>query len=179
MRALHLGLGSAPCEATLAFYPRMPGNSSLDPTSKWRDRIAFRPERRRQMHASIGLPCQMSTLSELLLRGGGCAAADENAPPSPPPEAAVALPIPPDVKVALLKIDVEGSELDVLGGIEPALWPRLSQLVVETHSAEKRAATAALLAQHYEVVGELPDDELRACGLDRAVVWARSPRRQN
>jgi 31-O-methyltransferase len=44
-----------------------------------------------------------------------------------------------DVKtIDLLKIDVEGSEWDILAGLEPALWPRVRQVVVEVHDVDGR-----------------------------------------
>ena len=48
--------------------------------------------------------------------------------------------------VDLLKIDVEGAELDVLMGIAKKDWPRISQVVVESHgSTERLQAITALL----------------------------------
>ncbi|MCI0661272.1 MAG: FkbM family methyltransferase [Acidobacteria bacterium] len=40
--------------------------------------------------------------------------------------------------IALLKIDVEGSELDVIEGIAEEDWPRIRQCVVEVHDYEGR-----------------------------------------
>lgn len=40
-------------------------------------------------------------------------------------------------RVDLLKIDVEDAEIDVLKGIDAATWPRIHQLVVEVHLAER------------------------------------------
>ena len=82
----------------------------------------------------------------------------------------------PDEHVALLKVDVEGSEVDVLEGVEDADWPRLRQVVVETHGAQRRVAVASILARHYEVVGDVEDEELARCGLERSVTYARLPR---
>lgn len=41
-------------------------------------------------------------------------------------------------RIDLLKIDVEGSELDVLDGIEDAHWPAVEQLVIEVHDLDGR-----------------------------------------
>ena len=38
--------------------------------------------------------------------------------------------------VGLLKIDAEGSEMDVLTGIDAEDWPRLRQIVIEVHDAD-------------------------------------------
>lgn len=40
--------------------------------------------------------------------------------------------------VDLLKIDVEGAELDVLLGLDGETWPRVRQVVVETHNRDGR-----------------------------------------
>ena len=39
----------------------------------------------------------------------------------------------------LLKVDVEGSEADVLAGVAAADWARIKQVAVEVHGAELRA----------------------------------------
>jgi hypothetical protein len=38
----------------------------------------------------------------------------------------------------LMKIDVEGSELDVIRGIDPQDWPKIRQFVVEAHDIDGR-----------------------------------------
>ncbi len=43
-------------------------------------------------------------------------------------------------RVDLLKIDVEGSEWEVLAGLQSAHWPRIRQVVVEVHDVEGRVA---------------------------------------
>ena len=53
-----------------------------------------------------------------------------------------------DVVPALLKIDVEGAELNVLRGAEGLLADRLPHLVVETHGLEVEAECVALLRAH-------------------------------
>lgn len=51
--------------------------------------------------------------------------------------------------IDLLKVDVEKSELDVLGGIEDADWARIRQAVLEVHDLDGRLAEIeALLASH-------------------------------
>lgn len=47
--------------------------------------------------------------------------------------------------IALLKIDVERSELEVLGGIEDPDWSRVERVVVEAHGREAADAIAPLL----------------------------------
>ncbi len=43
-------------------------------------------------------------------------------------------------RIDLLKIDVEGAELDVLSGISERDWPRIRQIVAEVHDVAGRAA---------------------------------------
>jgi FkbM family methyltransferase len=46
-------------------------------------------------------------------------------------------------RVHLLKVDVEGDELEVLRGVDARDWPRICQCVVEVHDVEDVAAPAA------------------------------------
>lgn len=48
-------------------------------------------------------------------------------------------------RIDLLKIDVEGSELDVVQGIDDADWPRIGQLVIEIHDIDNRVQTLTTL----------------------------------
>jgi hypothetical protein len=77
--------------------------------------------------------------------------------------------------VDLLKIDVEGAELDVLAGIAGADWPRIRQLVVEVESfAERAAPITAILEEHGFVVTPAQDTVQRAG--DFGLVFARAAR---
>jgi len=52
-------------------------------------------------------------------------------------------------RIDLLRIDVEGSECDVLSGLESELWPRVRQAVVEVHDIAGRVEeVAGLLREH-------------------------------
>jgi 31-O-methyltransferase len=57
-------------------------------------------------------------------------------------------------RVALLKVDVERAELDVLAGIEEPDWRRIEQLVIEVHDEHGRGAALAgqCRARGFEVV---------------------------
>jgi len=46
-------------------------------------------------------------------------------------------------EIALLKIDAEGSELDILNGIRDEHWPRIRQIVTEIHDREGVAGPIA------------------------------------
>ena len=53
------------------------------------------------------------------------------------------------MKIDLLKIDVEGDEIEVLNSIGEANWPLIRQIVVEVHDINERLATAVnLLTVH-------------------------------
>jgi FkbM family methyltransferase len=69
-------------------------------------------------------------------------------------------------RIDLLKVDVEGAELQVLMGVEDAHWPRVQQVVVEVHDIEGRLARVrALLEGHgFSVVCE-QDAALRGTAL--------------
>ena len=153
-----------------ALRRRRPGNATLHPWLKeaesWR---CFRPERRAgMMHVGARVGVGVRTLSQVLLEartevgaeGGGEGGGEGGA----------------HGEVGLLKLDVEGSEVEVLRGIEEEDWPRLQQVVVETHSGALHEATRRLLEARFEVVGEVPDEELGRCGLHRAIVYARRPK---
>ncbi|CAM9987276.1 unnamed protein product [Ectocarpus fasciculatus] len=64
-------------------------------------------------------------------------------------------------KIDLLKIDVEGAELDVLLGIEQQDWPKIKQVVAEVHPVGDRVTRIReLLRRHgYDV-------SVQALGLD-------------
>jgi natural product biosynthesis luciferase-like monooxygenase protein/FkbM family methyltransferase len=51
-------------------------------------------------------------------------------------------------RIDLLKIDVEGSEFDVLSGIEDADWPRIKQIAIEVHSRSILKRITSLLESH-------------------------------
>ena len=52
-------------------------------------------------------------------------------------------------RIDFLKIDVEGAELKVLAGIDPATWDRIGQVVIESDGSEEqtRALTALVAAR--------------------------------
>ncbi|MBA2675395.1 non-ribosomal peptide synthetase [Ramlibacter sp.] len=48
-------------------------------------------------------------------------------------------------RIDLLKIDVEGAELDVLHGIDEGDWPKIGQLAIEVHDIQGRLQTVTTL----------------------------------
>jgi FkbM family methyltransferase len=69
-------------------------------------------------------------------------------------------------RIDLLKVDVEGAELEVLEGVADA-WPRVRQVVLEGHDKDgRRAAIEALLHEHgFDQV----HTEMRAQSQERAL----------
>ena len=59
-------------------------------------------------------------------------------------------------EVDLLKIDVEGAELEVIEGLPEADWPRIKQIVAEVHDIDGRAEQlrSMLRTRGYDVVTE-------------------------
>jgi FkbM family methyltransferase len=58
--------------------------------------------------------------------------------------------------VDFLKIDVEGSEISVLEGIEEMHWPIFKQVAVETHNAQLHKQVSEILVQHgFEVSADI------------------------
>jgi len=58
---------------------------------------------------------------------------------------AITLACRPDERVALLKIDAEGAEAEILSGCEPVVWKRVQRVALEYHSAELRDQCIAIL----------------------------------
>jgi hypothetical protein len=50
-------------------------------------------------------------------------------------------------EIALLKVDVEGAEMEVLAGVGDANWPRVRQLALEGHDKDGRLEEARALCQ--------------------------------
>lgn len=75
-------------------------------------------------------------------------------------------------RIDLLKIDVECSEVEALRGISDEHWPRIRQLIVETHDeALLNEVTGVLRAKGYSTVVE-PDPGLESVSLVYALPHA-------
>jgi len=138
-------VGSTPGETTIAYFPQAPGNSTMHLDAKRRDwarlvnetsfsqlwhmnkRLALLvlpllPWRRRVfarfvepvLDRAVTVPCQVCTVSDLIRQHE----LD---------------------RIDVLKIDVEGAELDVLDGIEAGHWPRIRQVAAEIAPMNKSA----------------------------------------
>jgi len=66
-------------------------------------------------------------------------------------------------RIDLLKIDVEGDELEVLRGIAPDDWPLIEQIALEVHDREGRLGKveALLRQQGYAVRTEAQRSQVR------------------
>lgn len=78
-------------------------------------------------------------------------------------------------EVALLKVDVEGAELDVLRGISPKSWRRVRQIVLEGHDEDGRLETIKQLLQahDFDVFVDTPEIA-KERGLNNFLLFARS-----
>jgi len=78
-------------------------------------------------------------------------------------------------EVALLKVDVEGAELDVLRGMSPSTMRRVRQIVLEGHDEDGRLATIEqlLTSNGFEVKVETPAIA-KERGLNNFLLFAHS-----
>ncbi len=79
-------------------------------------------------------------------------------------------------EIALVKIDVEGAELDVLRGIGEETWPRVRQIVLEGHDQGGRLAhvRAMLEARGFTVTVRAPEI-VSERGVESFLLFARRP----
>jgi FkbM family methyltransferase len=174
-------IGSSNGSATISYFPHMSSNSTLylgDKHEEWRTIVGTITVRqlwkrdkwkafllllshlwRKQafdrfvepvLAEAVSIPCQVGTLSETIREQRL-------------------------QRIDLLKIDVEGAELDVLKGLEDQLWPRVQQLAVEISPAHKHrlaALVCQLRAQGFTKVtvesmlgGTAVDDDPMPCTL--------------
>lgn len=150
--AFNFALGSVAEEhAQLTYYPGMPGNSTFFPSEKERARGSINPSISDRLYgAQEMVDCRVRTLSDVI-RDLGL----EN--------------------IRLLKIDVEGAELEVLRGIEKDHWPMIQGLVAEVHDIDqKRKEVDGLLCAcgGFDRVSWVKEDWAATVGLDNILVYA-------
>ncbi len=144
IKTLNVGLGANDRQTTIEFFPRVPSNSTLYSADKHRDfgrvvegvrwvdewqknrfkalllaplfpffKRSLGRTLDRKIAQSVSLPCQIRTVSGIIhehrVQG-----------------------------IDLLKIDVEGAEMDVFAGIEESHWPLIRQVCMEVEPANKR-----------------------------------------
>jgi FkbM family methyltransferase len=135
-----IALGSAADTGVpFTFYPMIPGNSTRHPETKVAAKAALAktvPEKlAERMYRGRRTIVDIARLSSLL---------------------------PADRTIDLLKIDVEGAEIDVLHGIDPQHWPLIRHMVMEVHDLDGRLEEACDLLRdrglHPEVTSAVPGD---------------------
>lgn len=115
-------LHARPGPLELTFYPSMPGNSTCKPGEKWRYQREYMAGASRE--AAFGgardVYCQATTLARFVAEQG----LD---------------------RIDLMKVDVEGCELEVLLGMDPFCWSITKQIVLEVHDVEGRVGSVESL----------------------------------
>lgn len=143
IHCFQLALSSVDGEDELCYFPHLSTNSTLRRYRELRDRqrtagvyskrlveVFFAEERLERVHA-----VRLDSLLQRL-RASGVEA-----------DGAEGVDLPPSV--ALLKVDVEGAEAEVLAGIGEAYWAGVARLAVEVHSSLALAAAEALLRARF------------------------------
>ncbi len=76
-------------------------------------------------------------------------------------------------RLDVLKIDVEGAEMDVLAGIDRADWPKITQIVAEVHDENGRLDAMRKLLQHHGLSQIWTEREPEAGQFEVYLLWAR------
>ena len=142
VHALPYALGAACGEVTLTFYPRGPALSTAHPSLLGGDAAQLRAAvRGGARHAPKGMrwgallpDALLGWIAKRLVRGAREVHAEVRTVSDVLEEHRLD-------RVDLLKVDVEGAELDVLRGVSDSDWPRIRQVVAEVHDVEDRLAT--------------------------------------
>jgi FkbM family methyltransferase len=160
------GLGERQGHAEFAFFPNAPGNSTMHKAEKAAIRAVFEQDLREhgwrhsklfalvcwllfpfrralvrwmveRIYRQVDVSCTIRRLSDVLQEQGV-------------------------ERVDLLKIDVEGAELEVLRGVRAEHWPRIRQVVMEIHDFDGRLAHARELLERHGFRITLTQGELEA-----------------
>lgn len=78
-------------------------------------------------------------------------------------------------RIDLLKIDVEGAEMEVLQGIEARDWPKIRQVVAEVHDENGRLNAIRELLEHHGLSEIWSEREPDAGQFEIYLLWARRP----
>ncbi|KAG6033291.1 hypothetical protein E4U19_006549 [Claviceps sp. Clav32 group G5] len=128
-------LGSQDCEMKLTYFPNMPGNSTLhgdDEPAIFAGEVGRAHPVARLREERREVPVPVRRLSDVLRQMPGL------------------------VRVDLLKIDVEGAELDVLRGLDDDHWELVRRIVMEVgdEHGDLAAAETLLRGRGFDVLSE-------------------------
>ena len=147
------GLGATAGTRRFTFFPHMPGNSTAHPREKW---VLQGPAMRAGASAFEGaatVDCTVTTLAAFVRERQQAAAAaaqqrrqQATVQQQRRQQGCASRSAAPFV-IDLLKIDVEGSELEVLRGLDSASWACVQAVAAEVHASAGRPAAVARLLQ--------------------------------
>lgn len=166
--AIQRGVGEKYGAEEFAYYPRLPGFSTM---------TRYAPEQRRralQLIASRGRPLAMSSAESADLVT--VQYQDQRLTAEVTTLSAVIREHRLE-RIDLLKIDVEGAELEVLQGLRQEDWPRIRQVVLETDDSQTAERLRGLLAAAGFLVHAAPIALLdpHAEGLNSVMLYAWRP----
>jgi hypothetical protein len=150
---------------TLQVYPHLPGNSTAKPLQKLPQKRAMAAAGKAHLYAdSCAEVAPACTLATLMARDAGVVHMWAARASCDGPEAssagsaascgsaatiAIASAAPPDpARIDVLKVDVEGCELEVLRGAGPALLRRTHTVLCEAHDVGQRLADLVYVLLH-------------------------------
>lgn len=161
----------------LRFYPGCPSNSTRNVEERECAQAgAIAPWR---LEGAVDEACVVTTVSQLLAEERAALEAASRlvmAPAAGGAHCEDERPASSSLRVRLLKVDVEGDELEVLRGIDAFDWPAIDQVAVEVHDVDDRLKLVVELLRGpvggFAHVHVTRDDELAALGLDNCMVHA-------
>jgi FkbM family methyltransferase len=151
VRAHRVGVvaAAAPGEhAAFTFFPRMAGNSTLHPEEKAALQRGAVDER--FWAGARRVRCPVTTLSAYMAEH-----------------------LAPAQQIALLKIDVEGAELDALRGVASSDWCRINAVVAEVHDVDRRADAVESLLRAAGFTRIITDEAVEGAPASCVTVYAR------
>ena len=149
---VNTAIGSAEGKTRLVYYPHCPGNSTTRPDEKETQKACMPAKDVAELFSEPQeLLCEVQTVSGLMRRFNLR-------------------------RIDLLKIDVEGDELSVLGGIDAQDWDRVHQVAMEVHAVGRRLfQVRQLLSSHGFQVCVDEDEQLAQLGMDNHMIYASRP----
>jgi FkbM family methyltransferase len=167
VQALNLGVGDRAGEDEFVFYPRQAGLSN---------RIRDREADRQSVLAIAGQGLRdegFADLPESELQAAVDASLRSETFRCPIITVSEAIRLHQVDRIDLLKIDVEGSEADVLRGIADEDWPKIDQLAIEVHGPDLLREVLGHLERHGYSVSI--DQRIAMEGASVSMVYARRP----